>query len=417
MKRILTVMLLLFISNNLVSQSYWKRVTDSIPNFTIVTIQFTSANKGFACGGYRNYSNGAFFRTTNGGSNWMVTQFPHYSPVDCSFIDDNTGYIAGWKGMGEGSYILKTTNGGETWNITDSIHSSFFKIKFYDNNTGMIVSKYNSYHKTTDGGISWVTTYNNALWMEPNTLICLNADTWLVADDAGHAINKTINGGINWAYLDFTNIGMSPASLYFINDTIGFSLDYDGKIFKSTNAGNNWFKIDSIPNVNFLWSEIKFANEKTGYIANGSGTYKTTNGGYNWNLQVLNNRLGFYSLYLLNADTVFVGGNNGFIYKTTTGGEVYNPVRIVPDNYSLSQNYPNPFNPVTTIKYQVPRAGIVKIEVFDIAGRRIQTLVNNNLQPDFYEVTFNGSSHASGVYFYRLQSGDFVQTKRMVLIK
>jgi hypothetical protein len=94
-----------------------------------------------------------------------------------------------------------------------------------------------------------------------------------------------------------------------------------------------------------------------------------------------------------------------------------NNTNIIPDKYELSQNYPNPFNPMTNIKYQIPKNCFVSIKIYDITGREIAKLVNDYKQAGYYTVTFNGSNFASGVYFYRIQSGDFVQVKKMVLIK
>jgi hypothetical protein len=88
-----------------------------------------------------------------------------------------------------------------------------------------------------------------------------------------------------------------------------------------------------------------------------------------------------------------------------------------PLKYELSQNYPNPFNPITNIKYQIQKTGQVTLKIYDITGREIKTLVNEIKNPGSYIVTFNGTELASGVYFYRIQAGDFVQVKKMVLIK
>jgi hypothetical protein len=84
--------------------------------------------------------------------------------------------------------------------------------------------------------------------------------------------------------------------------------------------------------------------------------------------------------------------------------------QIIPKEYSLYQNYPNPFNPTTTIKFDLPKDGLVSLEIFDILGRRITTLVNENRTAGSYEQTFNASSLASGVYVYKLQSGDFISS-------
>ncbi|MCX6157570.1 MAG: T9SS type A sorting domain-containing protein [Ignavibacteriota bacterium] len=87
------------------------------------------------------------------------------------------------------------------------------------------------------------------------------------------------------------------------------------------------------------------------------------------------------------------------------------------ESYSLSQNYPNPFNPTTNIKFDVAKFSNVKIIVFDIMGREVQTLVNESVKPGTYETSFDGSSLASGVYFYKLITSGFTETKRMLMIK
>jgi len=93
------------------------------------------------------------------------------------------------------------------------------------------------------------------------------------------------------------------------------------------------------------------------------------------------------------------------------------PMLEKPITFRLSQNYPNPFNPTTKINYALPKQGFVTLKIYDITGREIQTLVNEFKQSGYYSIDFNGSSLSSGVYFYKIQSGDFVSVKRMVLIK
>jgi len=88
-----------------------------------------------------------------------------------------------------------------------------------------------------------------------------------------------------------------------------------------------------------------------------------------------------------------------------------------PGNYALSQNYPNPFNPVTVIKYSIPKMELVKLVVYDVLGKEIATLVNEVKGAGEYRVDFNASSFTNGVYFYKLTTGNFSQTKKMILIK
>ncbi|MEO8169146.1 MAG: T9SS type A sorting domain-containing protein, partial [bacterium] len=89
----------------------------------------------------------------------------------------------------------------------------------------------------------------------------------------------------------------------------------------------------------------------------------------------------------------------------------------MPIVFLLEQNYPNPFNPTTKIQFSVGTSGPASLRVFDVLGRRVATLVNENLNPGSYEVSFDGKNLASGVYLYRLKSGTFSSVKRMVVIK
>ena len=118
------------------------------------------------------------------------------------------------------------------------------------------------------------------------------------------------------------------------------------------------------------------------------------------------------------------GGTPGVatdITDVTGGGQVIVGVDPInnntPDRFSLSQNYPNPFNPVTKIRYEIPKQSFVIMKVFDITGREVAELVGGIRGAGVYEVDFDGSALSSGTYFYRIQAGDFVQVKKMVLLK
>jgi len=89
----------------------------------------------------------------------------------------------------------------------------------------------------------------------------------------------------------------------------------------------------------------------------------------------------------------------------------------IPKEYSLKQNYPNPFNPSTSIKFDIPDLTNVKLSVFDITGRELAVLVNEQLQPGSYDYKWNASQLASGIYFYKLQTNGFSQVKKMMLVK
>jgi hypothetical protein len=90
----------------------------------------------------------------------------------------------------------------------------------------------------------------------------------------------------------------------------------------------------------------------------------------------------------------------------------------IPEKFSLYQNYPNPFNPATNIRFEIPGRGqFVTLKVYNILGRIVETLVNQQLTPGTYEVKWNAGKNSSGVYFYKLESGNFVETKKMLMIK
>ena len=122
-------------------------------------------------------------------------------------------------------------------------------------------------------------------------------------------------------------------------------------------------------------------------------------------------------------DMWYAGGDANGVYRI---GHATSPLPVggiterqqeVPQDFMLLQNYPNPFNPSTTIKYELPRASQVTLSVYDILGREVSVLVNERKDAGVYEVKFDGANYASGVYFYRLQAGDFVQSKRLLLLK
>lgn len=109
---------------------------------------------------------------------------------------------------------------------------------------------------------------------------------------------------------------------------------------------------------------------------------------------------------------------NGVVYGDTSMLTGINHLSSeIPDNFSLSQNYPNPFNPQTHFEFRIAEFGFVKLTVFDIVGKEVQALVNQELSPGTYSVDFDGSNIPSGVYYYRIESGSFSDTKKMVLIK
>jgi hypothetical protein len=148
--------------------------------------------------------------------------------------------------------------------------------------------------------------------------------------------------------------------------------------------------------------------------------YKTTNGGENWyrNNDLVSNSL--LSGCFINANTGWIAGSGYTIIKTVSGGSTLGLTQIntsLPDKFYLEQNYPNPFNPNTVISFQLPTAGFVKLKVFDLLGREVANLVNEKLSAGSYKYDFNASALPSGIYFYKLETENFSETRKMVLIK
>ncbi|MHB2156401.1 T9SS type A sorting domain-containing protein [Calditrichota bacterium GD2] len=89
----------------------------------------------------------------------------------------------------------------------------------------------------------------------------------------------------------------------------------------------------------------------------------------------------------------------------------------IPNNFVLSQNYPNPFNPTTTIKYGIPRSVHVTIEIYNLLGQRVDVLINQKKNAGYYQLQWDGSHLASGIYFYRMSAGEYVEMKKLLLLK
>lgn len=136
----------------------------------------------------------------------------------------------------------------------------------------------------------------------------------------------------------------------------------------------------------------------------------------NFDNLVTSKKKALISQFILRAVTV-----NNLKYdiasKTTKIAYLNKQNTSLPGSFHLEQNYPNPFNPLTTIKYGIAKPGLVDIRVYDITGREVAVLVNEIMQEGEYNVIFNGSSFSSGIYFYRIKSDNFIQTKRMILVK
>jgi hypothetical protein len=125
-------------------------------------------------------------------------------------------------------------------------------------------------------------------------------------------------------------------------------------------------------------------------------------------------------VFFINESTGFACSDQGMLLKTIDGGGSIGIQQIstkIPQSYNLYQNYPNPFNPITNIKFDILRKDNVKLTIFNILGNEIISLINQTLQPGSYKVSWNGIDNPSGIYFYKLETNFFKETKKMILLR
>jgi photosystem II stability/assembly factor-like uncharacterized protein len=412
-KNILISLLIIFISNQVYSQSGWlQQLTGT---FNVLTdVQFINLNTGWAVG-----DSGTILTTTNGGTNWILRNVGTDQDIlQVSFVDASNGWVACVDS------VRRTTDGGVSWATQRQSYNLSYSIHFVNSGTGWIGGQSSLLNKTTNGGLNWV----QSEFLSSSSITSfsfINASTgWIAGTNA--FLRKTTNGGDNWIIQTGTASGYTYQSIYFIDQDNGWIAGSVGHIIHTTNGGTNWTLQTTPPHFE-NWMSVHFVNSTTGWIAGFNGKIlKTTNGGTNWLLLSSGVVSQLHSIYFSDLNTGWVVGDSGKILKTTTGGTsgIRKISELVPSKYILSQNYPNPFNPATTISFQLPVAGQVSLKVYDMLGREMAALVNEKLSSGVYEASFNATNYASGVYFYRLEIEDpsgrtksFTDVKKMLLIK
>jgi hypothetical protein len=153
--------------------------------------------------------------------------------------------------------------------------------------------------------------------------------------------------------------------------------------------------------------------DRTGHPA----VLKTTDGGATWTPHLGPGTVAPEGVNLTNPTCGWVYGDNGLIIKIDLTTGVHDRETANPNQFALGQNYPNPFNPATKISFSIPAAGFTSLKVFDVLGNETATLVDGQMAAGNHSVTFNASHLTSGVYFYRLQTGTYSETKKLILAK
>ncbi|MBS1493235.1 MAG: T9SS type A sorting domain-containing protein [Bacteroidetes bacterium] len=394
----------LFIQSVSFSQSVWTtQYLNNIGGNYLRRVQFVNSLTGWACGG-----NGTLIKTTNGGNNWSVVSNGTTSFLTCIyFIDENTGWIGS-----EDAVVKKTTNGGVSWYsapiLTNDFSADFF---FLNDQTGYITSHDNKIHKTTNGGLSW--NLINSSSFAYGQIQFFNEMTGYVVAPSYFA--KSIDGGLNWTRTLYDGVNQA---MTFINQQTGW-ITGTNSIRKTTDGGDTWINY-AIP-MTFPYA-LKFYTPSMGWCVGASGSNavicRTINGGETWVVQKTELNNVYYDISFINSNSGWVSGNS--IISSTTNGALLSVNQIsssVPDKFSLKQNYPNPFNPETKISFDVKNSTFASLKIFDMTGKEVKTLVNENISAGSYEINFNASELNSGVYFYTLKTNEFTETKKMMLVK
>jgi len=155
------------------------------------------------------------------------------------------------------------------------------------------------------------------------------------------------------------------------------------------------------------------------YVCGSTGMlYKSTNGGQSWLDQVWPTNLSLNAISFVDERHGIAVGDSGLILYTSQGGTTGAGSKdedVVPAGYVLEQNFPNPFNPSTTLRYALPARTYANLTVFNALGQQVARLVSGYVDAGYHEVRFDAGGLSSGVYFYRMQAGNFVQTRKFLL--
>lgn len=403
----------------------------SVPNCSTIVV----------CGGAANSPK--VFLSTNGGLNFTnitgnITSNELYSiyalDKDTIFVGDGGG--AG--GTGGNARVYKTVNGGINWSValTTGGNSGFINgISFSHTNPefGIIVSdpalNNDSFWvaKTHNRGQSWQIT------KAPNTAQFTVQNSDFVIDSLfyGFGLNTTparfymtTNGGVNWVVRNTGLSGFSVPSIAFKSDKLTGIVISDiaiPNIARTTNGGVNWQTVSIGPGTTGI-ATVKWIPETGIFFIAASNIKRSSDNGLTWHEMNTSGVSNFAQM-----DIFPTGANSICAYALASNGKILKfegePFGIDPGNttipgeFKLEQNYPNPFNPETTIKYSVPKAGLVKLSVYDLNGKMIKLVTEGYHTIGNYTETVNLNNFSSGVYIYEISADDISISGKMVLIK
>jgi photosystem II stability/assembly factor-like uncharacterized protein len=411
-KKFLLVLILnsSFLVVNCYSQQYgWVDISSNLPpsngTASLSDLHFIRDDEGWICSG----ALGEIYHTTDGAQTF-TTQTTQYSTNAIYMLNSLVGYAGGQQGR-----IYKTTDGGTNWVVHGSIGSALLDIDFPPISDSGYCCGYNGkIYKITSSGInamgSGVTENLSSISFPSSGL------GWT----CGGSLIINYNG--SWSQQDPPV--ESYNGIFMINENTGWVVGALGVIVNTSDGGTNWHNYQINPDSsNRSLNNVFFLVVNEGWAVGNSGVVlHTTNGGITWNIILdgwTSNML--RSVQFTSPTNGYILGNNKTLFKY--GLLTYVEQQPTPPTaFKLEQNYPNPFNPSTIIQYAIPQnvrgeTQEVSLKVYDVLGNEIATLVDEYKPSGIYNVQFTMNNLSSGIYFYQIRSGDFIQTKKMIFMK
>jgi hypothetical protein len=364
------------------------------------------------------------FLTTNSGTSW--------SPMNTNLTERYVWALAvspasGGTGgtnlfAGTSGWVFLSTNSGSSWSQTATGPGGVSA--FAVSGANLYAGGGNGVYLSTNNGTSWKSVKSGLTNTSVRSLAV--SDSNIFAGTLGGGVFLSTNNGTKW---NAVNTNLTDGSVYALAFS-GSNLfaGTGGGVFLSPDKGASWSSVsaglESEGSVYALavYGSNLFAGTWSGNV------FLSTNNGTTWTSISSNLADMVRALAVLNG-TLFAGTNNG-VWRRPLSEVISTSVETgrvdLPAAFSLAQNYPNPFNPSTVIRYTIPGGGgsrnyeegrKTSLTVYDILGREVAVLVNDAKQPGTYEVLFNASNLASGVYLYRLNAGSFVETRKLCLIR